>query len=96
MFRATAKRLIQFVGKTALEDIKDPAWRGGVKTFCEDMEKEDPKITKAEIRGAEPHKSHDDPTEEQDVISVRFKDEQGKRVATAHIYKNGQGKVIRW
>ena len=40
--------------------------------------------------------SHDDPTETQEIISVRLQDEQGKRIATAHVYKNGEGRVIRW
>jgi len=47
-------------------------------------------------RGSQPHQSNDDPSETEDVISVRFKDSKDKRVATAHVYKNGGGKVVRW
>jgi hypothetical protein len=47
-------------------------------------------------RGAKPHKSNDDPSEPNDVISVRFTDSNGKRVASAHVYEDGDGKVVRW
>ncbi|KAI9845097.1 MAG: hypothetical protein M1837_005101 [Sclerophora amabilis] len=84
MFTATARRLVQYVGNVQPGHIKDPAWCGSVKAFCETMEKEDPRITKAEIKGSQPHKSNDDPNETEDVISVRFKDNNDQRVATAH------------
>lgn len=45
---------------------------------------------------AKPHKSNDDPTDPNDVISVRFTDSNGKRVASAHVYEDGNGKVVRW
>ena len=47
-------------------------------------------------RGSQPHKSYDDPSDKEDVISVRFKDSEDKRVATAHLHKDGSSKVVRW
>lgn len=49
-----------------------------------------------DVRGAKPHKSNDDPSDPNDVISVRFTDSNGKRVASAHVYEDGNGKVVRW
>lgn len=39
MLQATKARLTQFVGKVALEDIKDPVWRGATLAFGEAEEK---------------------------------------------------------
>ncbi|GAB1195920.1 hypothetical protein APSETT444_005185 [Aspergillus pseudonomiae] len=54
----------------------------------------DPRVKKAEIRGSEPHKSHDDPTDPQDVISVRMKDENDSRLGTAHVHEDGTSKLL--
>jgi hypothetical protein len=40
MFSATAKKLIDYVGKTKLEQLGDPAWFNSVKAFCEKFENE--------------------------------------------------------
>lgn len=40
MFSATSKRLMEYVGKTKLEQIADPAWLNSGKAFCEKFEKE--------------------------------------------------------
>jgi hypothetical protein len=52
-------------------------------------------VAKAEIRGSQPHKSHDDPDDPEDVISVRLKDENDVRLGTAHVHEDGTSK-IRW
>ncbi|KAG5302385.1 hypothetical protein I7I50_03319 [Histoplasma capsulatum G186AR] len=96
MFSVTVKRLIQYTGKTKLEHITDPAWYNSVKTFCEKFENDNSGVMKAEIKGSHPHKSYDDPSDLEDVISIRFKDSEDKRVATAHVHKDGSSKVIRW
>ena len=47
----------------------------------------------AEIKGTHLHKSHDDPSESKAVISVRFKDEEDRRLATGHVHADGTGSV---
>ncbi|KAI9733896.1 MAG: hypothetical protein M1834_002551 [Cirrosporium novae-zelandiae] len=89
----TRAKLIQFVGKVALDDTQHRTHRVGVQILCEAQEKADPHIKKAEIKDSIPHKSHDDPNDPEEVISVHFKDENDKRIGTAHVYKNGTGKV---
>lgn len=44
-------------------------------------------------RGTSPHKSHDDPTDPDDIISVRLYNAKEQRLATAHAHKNGMGSV---
>ncbi|MCJ1485509.1 hypothetical protein MMC06_005683 [Schaereria dolodes] len=75
---ASARRLIQYVGSVALEDIKNVNHRESVKTFCKTQETADPRIIKAEIKGSNPHKSHSDPTDPENAISVQFLDTNGK------------------
>ena len=41
-------------------------------------------------RGAQLHKSHDNPSDKEDFISIRFKDSEDQRVATAHVHKDGR------
>lgn len=50
---------------------------------------------KAEIKGSNPHKSRDDPSDPENVISIRFKDENGSRLGTAHVHEDGSGQV-KW
>lgn len=56
---------------------------------------QDPRIKKAEIKGSNPHNSHDDPSDPEEVISVRFKDEDDSRLGTAHVHEDGSGEV-KW
>jgi hypothetical protein len=56
---------------------------------------QDPRVKKAEIKGSVPHKSHDDPSDPEEVISIRFKDENGSRLGTAHVHEDGSGNV-KW
>ncbi|KAK2757982.1 hypothetical protein FQN54_004388 [Arachnomyces sp. PD_36] len=93
--QATGRRLIQYVGSVALSDIKNPKHRDAVNAFCNNLEQEDTRVKKAEIRGSQPHQSHDDPDDAQDVISVRFKDESDSRLGTAHVHEDGTSKM-RW
>ncbi|KAK3045602.1 hypothetical protein LTR09_012831 [Extremus antarcticus] len=98
MVSSTAKNLINFVGKVKPSQITSSTWKSSVQKFCENFETQNAEtdVKNAEIRGAKPHKSNDDPSETNDVISVRFTDSNGKRVASAHVYENGNGKVVRW
>lgn len=50
-------------------------------------------MKKAEIKGTQLHKSNDDPTDAKQVISVRFKDEDNRRVGTGHVHEDGSGSV---
>ncbi|CEL05516.1 hypothetical protein ASPCAL06634 [Aspergillus calidoustus] len=53
---------------------------------------QDPRIKYASIEGTELHKSHKDPTDTQKVISIRFFDEDKKRVGTGHLHEDGTDK----
>lgn len=54
--------------------------------------RQDPRIKQASIQGTELHRSHKDPTDPQDVISIKFFDEDGKRVGTGHVHEDGTSK----
>ncbi|KKZ61983.1 hypothetical protein EMCG_03540 [[Emmonsia] crescens] len=49
-------------------------------------------IKQASIQGKELHKSHKDPTDSLDVISIKFFDEDGNRVGTGHVHEDGTAK----
>ncbi|KAL4912596.1 hypothetical protein BDW62DRAFT_17856 [Aspergillus aurantiobrunneus] len=88
MFKATARRLYQLVGKTKLSDL--PAeWQATVGHVLDTEETTDAKFKNAEIRGAKPHRSFDDPEDKQDVISVRIKDGELKTFRRLHIHQDG-------
>ncbi|KAL9632644.1 MAG: hypothetical protein Q9164_005190 [Protoblastenia rupestris] len=85
------KRFISYVGKTKLTDLpKD--WQKTVDEVLVAQEKANPQITKAEIKGAQPHKSHKDPSDPLDVISVRLLKDSGSRVDSIHIHQDGTSK----
>ncbi|PYI02370.1 hypothetical protein BO78DRAFT_454160 [Aspergillus sclerotiicarbonarius CBS 121057] len=88
MFQATTRRLYQLIGKTKLTDLP-PEWVSPVYDVLESEENADPNFKNAEIRGAKPHPSHDDPTDKQDVISVRIKDDELKTLRRLHIHQDG-------
>lgn len=85
------KRLISYVGKVKLEDLPKE-WQKPVDAVLTTAEKADPRIKKAEIKGANPHKSHTDPSDPLDVISVRLLKETGSRVDSIHIHQDGTSK----
>ncbi|KAF1352919.1 hypothetical protein EJ07DRAFT_135256 [Lizonia empirigonia] len=86
--QATSRRLIKFVGSVTLEHL-DSKTLPVVKGYCE----KNPIITKAEIKGSKWHKSHDDPNDSELVISIRFKDENGRRITTGHVHQDGTGRI---
>ncbi|KAE8321283.1 hypothetical protein RU639_013165 [Aspergillus parasiticus] len=86
------KRFMSFVGKNRLEDIVDPKLRAVVIGYCDAQEKKDPRCKKANLRGTELHDSHDDPTDKKKVISIRFLDENDRRVGTGHLHEDGTAK----
>ncbi|KAF1979465.1 hypothetical protein BU23DRAFT_522715, partial [Bimuria novae-zelandiae CBS 107.79] len=52
-----------------------------------------PTVQKAEIKGTRLHQSHDNPSDTKPVISIRFKDENDRRIGTGHVYEEGTGQV---
>jgi hypothetical protein len=48
------------------------------------------------IRGSKPHCSNDDPTDEQDVISIRLLDEKDNSLASIHVHQDGTSKKVTW
>ncbi|EAT86670.1 hypothetical protein HBI56_129780 [Parastagonospora nodorum] len=86
--QATSRRLIKFVGSVTLEKL-DSKTLPVVKGFCE----KNPNITNAEIKGSKWHKSDDDPNDSELVISIRFKDENIKKIATSHVHQDGTGRI---
>ncbi|KAF1836433.1 hypothetical protein BDW02DRAFT_493589 [Decorospora gaudefroyi] len=90
--QATSRRLIKFAGSVSLENL-DSKSRPLVKSYCEKFEKENPVITKAEIKRSKWHKSHDDPNDSELVISIRFRDENDRRITTGHVHQDGTGRT---
>ncbi|EEQ28041.1 hypothetical protein McanMca71_008026 [Microsporum canis] len=83
------RRFISYIGKTKLEDFVDPKVQSQVQNFCEDREKKDSRCIKAEIKGTRFHRSHDDPTDEKEVLTIKFFNEDDKRVGTGHLHEDG-------
>lgn len=71
--------------------MNDPPteWQATVIHVLDTEETTDPKFKNAEIRGAKPHRSYDDPEDKQDVISVRIKDGELKTFRRLHIHQDG-------
>ncbi|KAJ5184186.1 hypothetical protein N7492_001802 [Penicillium capsulatum] len=93
MFKATTARLYQLVGKTKLNDLPFE-WRSPVSGYLDGEEKADPNFKNAEIRGSKPHPSHDDPDDNQDVVSIRLKDGDMKTIRRVHVHLDGSVKKI--
>ncbi|KAB8256811.1 hypothetical protein BDV32DRAFT_128514 [Aspergillus pseudonomiae] len=93
MFQSTARRFYQIIGKTKLTDLP-LEWQAPVSQFLDAEEKADPEFKNAEIRGSRPHLSHDDPSDKEDVISVRLKDADNKTMRRIHIHQDGSAKKI--
>ncbi|KAL3474255.1 hypothetical protein BJX99DRAFT_260523 [Aspergillus californicus] len=88
----TIRRFISYVGKVSLSDFKDKTHMALVDNYCKEQETRDSRVKKASIEGTDFHDSHKDPTDPQQVISVKFPDEEGKRVGTGHLHENGTSK----
>jgi hypothetical protein len=43
-------------------------------------------------RGAQAHKSHKDPNDQEDVISLQFLDENENRIKSKHVHEDGTSK----
>ncbi|CAN9139690.1 unnamed protein product [Alternaria alternata] len=90
--QALSRRLIKYVGTVTLDKL-DSQSRPVVNAFCEQAEKSNPAIKKVEIKGSKWHQSHDDPNDKKPVISIRFKDENDRRITTGHVHQDGTGKL---
>lgn len=88
MFKQTKQRLYQFIGKVKLSDLPT-AWQNPVDSVLLNQEQADPDFKFAEIRGSQPHLSHDDPTDKKEVISVRLKNGEVKTIQRIHIHQDG-------
>ncbi|KAL8743925.1 MAG: hypothetical protein Q9190_003774 [Brigantiaea leucoxantha] len=94
---SSSRRLVQYVGSVKLENFPNAQLRQTVQAFCEKQEQQarNSEVKKAEIKGTQLHQSHDDPSDNKPVISVRFKDEQDRRLGTGHVHEDGTGSV-KW
>nr|KMM69334.1 hypothetical protein CPAG_05651 [Coccidioides posadasii RMSCC 3488] len=73
-----------------------------IKMMCHDLvenkkmllitREHDSRCTNAEIKGTRLHKLHDDPTDQKDMISIRFLNEDDKHVGTGHLHEDGMSK----
>ena len=66
-----------------------------IRVFITTNADQNSEVKKAEIKGTQLHQSHDDPNDKKPVISVRFKDEQDRRLGTGHVHEDGTGSV-KW
>ncbi|KAE8842951.1 hypothetical protein PTNB73_01000 [Pyrenophora teres f. teres] len=79
--QASSCRLIKYVGTVTLDKLDSQS------------RPVNPAIKKAEIKGSKWHQSHDDPNDKKPVISIRFKDENDRRITTGHVHQDGTGKL---
>ncbi|MCJ1431411.1 hypothetical protein MMC27_000763 [Xylographa pallens] len=93
--QATKSLFTQFVGKVKKTDIVSPKWMGVLDTALEEAKAKDPRIKQAEIRGATPHPSNDDPGGARTHLSVIVKDENGKRIGTYHVHEDGTSELAQ-
>ncbi|GFF98175.1 hypothetical protein IFM53868_09675 [Aspergillus udagawae] len=93
MFQSTTRRLYQLIGKTKLTDLP-LEWQGPVSQVLAEEETADPNFKNVEIRGSRPNPSHDDPSDKEDVISVRLKDADNKTMRRLHIHQDGSVKKL--
>ncbi|KIY53610.1 hypothetical protein FISHEDRAFT_55046 [Fistulina hepatica ATCC 64428] len=87
-FRATAQRLIQYIGSVTLDSLPSPGWRNTVHGVVKGEETSDPRIKKAKIKGSVPHKSSTDPSDPKLVISVQLLTMNEHRIKTIHIHED--------
>ncbi|KAI1829066.1 hypothetical protein NUH16_011041 [Penicillium rubens] len=88
MFKQTTQRLYKLIGKTKLEDLP-VTWQGPMDQVLQQQEKANPNFKCAEIRGSNPHPSHDDPSDPDDVLSVRLKNADEKTIDRIHVHQDG-------
>ncbi|MCJ1385096.1 hypothetical protein MMC17_008215 [Xylographa soralifera] len=97
--QATKAMFTQFVGKVKRTDIVNPTWLVALDSALKEAEEKDPRIKQAEIRGATPHPSNDDPEAPKPHLSVIVKDTDGKRIGTFHVHEDGTSELSqnsRW
>ncbi|KAK6006596.1 hypothetical protein QM012_007006 [Aureobasidium pullulans] len=86
------RRFISFIGSVTLDHVKaigGESWKDAIPIATKRFEDMDPKVKKAKIKGAKPHKSHKDPTDPKPVISVQLLDEEERRITTIHVHEDG-------
>ncbi|KKK21401.1 hypothetical protein ARAM_007161 [Aspergillus rambellii] len=89
-----ARRFYTVVGKVTLEQVRvenknGAQWALSVDKCATEEENADPKFKKLKIKGAVAHQSHKDPSDQQDVISLQFLDENENRIKTKHVHEDG-------
>ncbi|KAI0721273.1 hypothetical protein C8T65DRAFT_228633 [Cerioporus squamosus] len=83
-----AKRFISYIGKTTITAV-ETEWQPPCERALADFTKKNPTAAKAEIKGSKPHKSHHDPNDSMEVISIRVLDSDDKRLGTIHVHQDG-------
>ena len=81
-----------FCEKQEKEARRSPPFKPGGLT---NKTKQNSEVKKAEIKGNRLHQSHDEPNDRKPVISVRFKDENDKRLGTGHVHEDGT-ESVKW
>ncbi|EFY88141.1 hypothetical protein MAC_05879 [Metarhizium acridum CQMa 102] len=64
-------------------------WAANVKGVSQSVESERTDVATYEIQGAMAHKSHKDPNETQNVITLTFYSAKGTRIGSAHAREDG-------
>ncbi|KAJ5677297.1 uncharacterized protein N7477_002930 [Penicillium maclennaniae] len=93
MFKQTQQRLYKVIGKVKLADLPIK-WQFPVDTTLLNEEQANPDFTFAEIRGSLPHLSHDDPTDAEEVVSVRLKNGENKTIQWIRIHQDGSVRKV--
>ncbi|PWY95404.1 hypothetical protein BO94DRAFT_620857 [Aspergillus sclerotioniger CBS 115572] len=91
------KRFYTIVGNVTLEHVQEinkngAKWAASIDKVAKEEESVEARFTKLKIKGAKAHKSHKDPTDEQEVISLQFLDDNEVRIKSKHAHENGTSK----
>ncbi|KAH1437678.1 hypothetical protein KXV64_007115 [Aspergillus fumigatus] len=91
------RRYYTIVGNVTLEHVRQQnkngaQWVASIDKVAKEEESADPKVKKLKIKGAQAHKSHKDPNDQQDVISLQFLDENENRIRSKHVHEDGTSK----
>ncbi|KAJ5203001.1 hypothetical protein N7449_005080 [Penicillium cf. viridicatum] len=77
------------------EEKADPKFKNAeIRCFLTTLKSIGDKLI-GDYRGSQPHLSHDDPSDKEDVISIRLKDGDNKTLQRAHVHVDGSTNKIQ-
>ncbi|RDH36210.1 hypothetical protein BDQ94DRAFT_121650 [Aspergillus welwitschiae] len=97
-FQTASRTLIQYMG-TPMDEIltsnEDGAeWKSSATNTCTLIEQAEPRITVAELQGSVAHQSSKDKNDQQKVLTLGLKTNNGTQVGSVHVHMDGTFKLF--